>query len=297
MRIVMRIVVTGAKGKLGGFLCRDWGARHEVCALSRDEVDLCDGEALRRRLEGEEFDVLVNCAAMASPEDCEDHPEVADLVNVVAPRIMADVCAERGARMVHFSTDYVVDGREEGLKSESVGTEVEGYYERSKLAGEEAVLASHPGALVCRVSWIFGKGVPSFLETVVERARGGEGLSAVADKWSKPTSAADISMALERILMAGEVRGILHLVNEGDPVSWWDYACRVVALAREAGLLEEEPEVERGYLAEMAQLRAPRPVHTALGSDRLEGLLGSSLPHWEVAAAAHLREMAERECH
>jgi dTDP-4-dehydrorhamnose reductase len=293
----MRIVLVGAAGKLGGYLCRDWAGRHEIVAVTRAEVDLRDMEALERYLGELEFDALVNCAAMASPEGCEAEHASATLINAVAPTVMARACVAKSARLMHFSTDYVVDGEEEGLKDESAGTSEFGQYGRSKLAGERRVLDVCPEALVCRVSWIFGEGLPSFLESTVRRARAGEALEAVVDKWSKPTSAVDISRSVERFLAPEGPSGVLHLVNAGEPESWWSYACRVVRLACEVGLLEEEVPVRKMRMAEIPRLSAPRPVHTALTSRRLEGLLGETIPHWEQEARALLRRMCEGECH
>lgn len=280
----MKIVLIGAGGKLGRFLQREWEPRHEVRPLTRTEVNLRDGAALQARLEDMEFEAVVNCAALASPEACEADREEARLVNVVAPGLIASACAARGARFVHFSTDYAVDGREAGLKDEETPGNDLGIYGRTKVEGERRVLEADADALVCRVSWVFGEGIPSFLETVVGRARRGEVLEAVGDKWSKPTSARDIADSVERLLPVRDASGLLHLVNQGEPVSWWDYAVRAVELAVEAGVLSEPVEVRRKTLSEVPQLSAPRPVHTGLSSIRQEALLGTALPSWEDRA-------------
>ena len=293
----MKIVLVGAGGKLGGYLRRAWEESHQLSVLTRAEVDLRDGGSLRRELEDLDFEALVNCAAMASPEACEEDREGAVLVNALAPEVMARVCAERGARMVHFSTDYVVDGSEARLKDETAPVASLGNYGSSKLDGERRVLDACPGALVCRVSWIFGAGVPSFMEAVIRRARAGETLEAVADKWSKPTSVRDIAASVERLLGMPGASGVLHLVNGGDPVSWWDYADRVLALAARVGLVPDVGPVDRRLLSEVPQLTAPRPVHTALGSARQESLLGASLPPWELRVREEFGAWADRECH
>jgi dTDP-4-dehydrorhamnose reductase len=147
------------------------------------------------------------------------------------------------------------------------------------------------------VSWVFGEGIPSFPRSIVERALAGDELEAVDDKWSKPTSALDIAEASESLLAREGPGGVLHLVNEGGPESWWSCATKVVRLAREAGLLPEEPPVRRIGLEDLPQLGAPRPVHTALGSRRQEELLGAPLPSWEGRVAAELRAWAKGECH
>jgi dTDP-4-dehydrorhamnose reductase len=285
----MKVLLFGAAGKLGGFLHRDWMARHEVEPVTRAEVDLEDRVGLRALLEASTCDAVINCAAMASPEACEAEPGRAESVNALAPEVMATVCRERGLPFVHFSTDYVVDGRDPGLKDESAATDGGACYGRSKLAGERRVLEACPTALVCRVSWVFGEGLPSFLDSVVDRALRGEMVEAVADKWSKPTSAMDISRSVEKLIRCPEASGVLHLVSEGEPESWWSYAQKALVLARDAGVLSVVPEVRQSTLAAVPQLSAPRPRHTALRSGRLAGLLGEALPAWEDRAAEHLR--------
>ena len=144
----MEILLTGCGGRLGRALLQEWNGEHVVHGLGREELDLREPGALEGRLRGLSFDALVNCAALADVERCELDRREAKLVNAEAPGVLARACAERGARFVHFSTDYVLDGAEEGLKNEEAPVRPLNHYARTKRRGEELVLTENPDALV-----------------------------------------------------------------------------------------------------------------------------------------------------
>ncbi|NNC88254.1 MAG: NAD(P)-dependent oxidoreductase [Akkermansiaceae bacterium] len=294
----MDIVLTGSTGKLGGHFWRAWNGIHDVSTLRRDMVDFRNPEAVRRRLSEMEFDVLVNCAAMATPESCEMYPSDAHRVNAETPGVMAAICHEKGARMIHFSTDYVLDGSISGLKDEHAATNPVNHYGISKLDGERLVLDRCPTALVCRTSWVFGTAPPGFVESFLDRARRGEPLDAVNDKWSMPTAMHDVERWIAALLDRRDVSGILHLTNAGEPETWWTYGSKVLEIATELGAFPEVPRVKPATLAGTPQLSAPRPVHTAMEPHRLMVELGFPVRRWEEAARERIQELlGPGECH
>ena len=135
MMAPMEVVLTGTTGKLGGFLQRRWEGVHRVHCLTRDVADLRHPEKLRRALKEISFDALVSCAAMTSPEACEADRAGAAVVNGESPGVMAEVCREKRARLLHFSTDYVLDGSEPGLKDEQAATKPLNHYGQRKVGG------------------------------------------------------------------------------------------------------------------------------------------------------------------
>jgi len=270
-------------------LGRAWADRHRIHALRRDVVDLRHPEALRRYLEEVPFDALVNCAAMSNPEACEAYPDEAYQVNTEAPGVLAEICRERGARMVHISTDYVLDGREPGLKDEHAPAAPVNHYGMTKLEGEHRVLEHDPAAVVGRVSWVFGTTPPGFIEEFLMRAQAGEDLEAVGDKFSMPTCAEELAKIIVTLLDRREVSGLFHLTHRGKPQSWWSCGSRVLELGHELGLLEKVKEVRQVRLADVPRLSAPRPIHTAMKPARLEAALGWPVRSWEEAARERLR--------
>lgn len=289
----MEIVVTGSTGKLGGALVKHWERDHTVHALGRGELDLLQPAELARTLEGYSFDAIVNAAAMADVECCERSPKEARVVNSESPAELARICGERGARFVHFSTDYVLEGSREGLKDEQAAVAPLNEYARSKLAGENMVQEVNGDAVVGRVSWIFGTEPGGFLENFLARARNGEELEAVADKFSKPTCAREIGRIVIAILERRDLAGLFHVTHEGGPESWWSYGTQVLALAAELGLLENLKEVGRQSMAAVARLQVKRPIHTSMDPARLRDELGWRGPSWQEAARAQLGSLLE----
>lgn len=290
----MRILLTGTTGKIGGFLANYWQGEHEIAALTRAVVDLTDGTTLTDFLRNAEFDLLVNPAAVSTPEACEREPVIAEQVNIEAPTVMAKVCAEKGVPLIHFSTDYVLDGSEPGFKGEDSPTAPNNDYGRSKLAGEEAVLAHYPDALVTRVSWVFGTTGEGFLEKVFRQIQEGIALEGVADKYSMPTSAQEIASTLDLLLERKE-HGLFHLTQTAaEPVSWHRYAVEVAAAVHELGLTPEPVPVTARKMEEIPVLRTNRPVHTAMAPARV-GELGHPPRNWTEVLRERVAELARTQ--
>ncbi|MDP0489467.1 MAG: NAD(P)-dependent oxidoreductase [Verrucomicrobiota bacterium JB023] len=291
----MKLLLTGTTGKVGGYLARHWMERWTVSALTRARVDLTAGDDLRSFLREEEFDCLINPAAVSTPEACEAEPELAERVNVIAPRIMAEVCAEKGVPFIHLSTDYVLDGSQPGLKAETAPAEPTHTYGQTKLAGERAVLEAYPQALVARVSWVFASEGEAFLEKIVRLTRAGSPLEAVADKFSMPTSAPELAAALEHLL-ARQASGLIHLTqSSAEPVSWHRYAEEVVDALYSTGtaidLPAARPEVVARRMADIPVLRTNRPVHTAMKPARLTEEFGFAMRDWKTAVRERVADL------
>ena len=282
----MRIAITGTTGRVGAALARHLASNHEVIPLPRAVCDLADSASLHAALDGLECDVFINPAAITSLEACEDDPRLAMRVNSAAPGKIALWAAERGVRMIHFSTDYVFGGQQAGLRSEMEKPEPLQVYGRSKLAGERAVL-THPGNLVLRVSWVFGPEKPSFVDQIFDAALAGKPLAAVADKWALPTCTTDLAAWVESLIERG-TSGLLHACNPGEPASWHTLASVVVREMTANGLLEKCPEVAVQLLEEFPSFRAERPRHTAMDCGRLAAVLGTTLRPWAEALSEHV---------
>jgi dTDP-4-dehydrorhamnose reductase len=283
----MRVAITGTTGRLGAALVKRLGSSHEVISLPRRDCDLEDPESLNNSLANLECDVLINPAALTNLETCEDDPRLAMRVNSAAPGKIALWAAERGVRMIHYSTDYVFDGEGSIPLTEEMAPAPLSAYGRSKLAGEKAVLA-HPGNLVIRVSWVFGPDRPSFVDQIFDKALAGQPLSAVADKFSLPAFTTDLAEWTEGLLET-DASGILHACNSGEIVSWHGMAEFVVRQMTECGVLPSCPEIDELWLANMTVFRARRPRFTAMDTHRLSSILGHAPRTWQEALAEHVR--------
>ncbi len=266
----MKILVFGGTGRTGQVVCRvaeERGA--EVLAPAHAVCPLEDAEAVSEMVLGSGAELVVNCAAISGLEACGDDPLRAHLINAVAPAAMALACRHTGARFVHLSTDYVLDGRRDGLKDESAKCRPACVYAESKREGELQVQEAWAESIIARVSWICGNPAkPGFAESVVAKALAGYPLAAIADKTSLPTDAEDIARVVLALASAG-AKGVFHVCSRGEPMSWWDCARVALDEAVQGGMLPAVPEVVQQKLDEVSFFREPRPRHTAMVSTRL----------------------------
>ena len=266
----MKMLVFGGSGRTGQVVCRmAQSAGWQVCAPTHAECDLEDAAVVSRVVLHSGADAVVNCAAISGLEACADDPLCAHLVNAVAPAAMALACRHTGARFVHLSTDYVLDGRRPGLKDECTKCKPVSVYGESKREGELQVSEALSTALILRVSWVCGNPAkPSFVESILSKAWHGEPLAAIADKYSLPTHAEDIARVIMELIPT-EAHGIYHVCATGEPVSW--HACAQLALeyAAEYGALPAVPELKATRLKDAAFFREMRPPHTAMSNTKL----------------------------
>ena len=286
----LKILVLGARGRLGAALTRLYAADHEVTALGREQLDLLRLSQIRDRLSRHSFDALINAAGITSVDYCEDHPDEAHDSNAAGPEIIAKVCHERGARLLHLSTDYVFDGAGRSLCRETDPTAPLNEYGRSKLAGERLVLAACPSALVLRVSWLFGPDKDSFPDRVVKTALAEDRVTAIADKWSSPTHAGDLAGWMLPFLQEHRAAsGLLHLCNAGH-ASWQEYGQKALDLAAQLGLPLRARTVEPVSMHGFAEFKAARPPFTSLDTSRFTEITGIKPRRWEEALLAYLTE-------
>lgn len=290
-----RIVIVGAGGRLGAALMREYGRADQVVGLGRPQIDLTQTDSLRKALEPLEFDLLINCAAQTNVDRCEVETAEAFAINAEAPRVLAKVCVEKGARLLHISTDYVFDGAQSTPYTEEDAAEPISVYGQSKREGEKLVLAVDPGNLVVRVSWVFGPDRPSFIDWVIQQAREKDTVAAVADKFSTPTYTCDLAGMLRACWSQDAPEsdefpgGLLHLTNQGS-CSWQEYGQWALNCCREEGMALCAEKVDAISLAEMKQFVARRPLNTVLSTKKFERLTGQLPRPWQEAVRAYVRD-------
>ncbi|MEI8294533.1 MAG: dTDP-4-dehydrorhamnose reductase [bacterium] len=277
-----RILVLGSKGRLAGSLVHCWSGSHEMTALARPAIDVADWRSLPRQLDRMECDILMNGTGLTNVDLCESAREEARDVNAIAPGILAEWASGRGARLVHFSTDYVFDGDKSTAYDEEDVPSPLGWYGATKLEGERRVLACDSRHVVARVSWVFGEAKASFVDALIERALRQESVEAISDKFSCPTSAGDCAEWLEFFFAPSSPGGLFHLCNTG-ACSWRDYGEKALEFALDAGLPLRTTAVRAIQLADMKQFIAPRPVFSILSTHKLAATTGIKPRHWHEA--------------
>src|SRR5438105_11188018 len=194
----MKIVIIGSGGRLGAALVRAYREKFNVVHFNHAQLDLANRDQIGTTFSPLSFDLLINCAAFTNVDLCESKREEAFAINAEAPKMLAEICRHKNAKLIHFSTDYVFDGEKREPYAEIDPAKPISVYGESKRAGEENVSAVQDRNLVIRVSWVFGPDRPSFLDAIIKRAREEEEIDAVADKFSTPTYTRDLAGMLSR---------------------------------------------------------------------------------------------------
>lgn len=283
----MRLLVLGPNGQLGGDVM-DAAAAHGIVATGADRhaVDVTDREALAAFLRATPFDALLNATSYHKTDEVEANADHAMAVNAFAPALMAAVCADKGARFLHISTDYVFGG-DAARRTPLVETDPTApvnVYGLSKQYGETLIGLIGGDATVFRVASLFGvRGASgkggNFVETMIRFGREKGALKVVDDQMMSPTSTAFIAQAVLTFLRRDGAPGVYHCVNTG-VVSWADFARAIVARCGIAATVT-------GCATREWPTPARRPAYSALDNSKLAGVIGG-ITGWEDALDAYL---------
>jgi dTDP-4-dehydrorhamnose reductase len=278
----MKIVIIGSGGRLGAALLREYREKYDISGFDHAQLDLANLDDVRGKLGDMTFDVLINAAAFTNVDACESERDRAFLVNAEASGILAEICNQKDAKLIHFSTDYVFDGEKLAPYTEEDRANPISAYGESKLAGEKNVLAAEDGHLVVRVSWVFGPDRPSFIDAMIKRAQQEEKIAAISDKFSTPTYTDDIARMLPQFFDRGVAGGILHFANAGK-CSWQEYAQWALDCCRDAGIPLKAATVGAVTLKDMSGWVARRPVYSVLSTAKYRELTGTAPRAWREA--------------
>ena len=288
----MKIVIIGSGGRLGAALTRECRDKFDVVGFNHAQLDLTNFEQVREKVTALDFDVLINCAAFTNVDLCETQREQAFQINAEAPRVLAEICREKKAKLIHFSTDYVFDGEKREPYTEDDVAKPISVYGESKREGEKLVLQTQDRHLVVRVSWVFGPDRPSFVDGVIKRARENEHVEAIADKFSTPTYTRDIAQVLPQFF-ENDVSGLLHFANAGE-CSWQEYAQFSLDCCRSLGIPLKAKTVGALKLSDMKNWIARRPVYSVLSTTKYIAITGSTPRGWRDAVGDYVREFVPR---
>lgn len=285
----MRVLVTGAKGQLGGDVVASLRqAGHEAVGASRQgevSIDITDPASVARAMAEVRPAAVVNCAAWTAVDAAEGDADGAYSVNALGPRLLAAACAAAGAMLTHISTDFVFDGEAAAPIDEWSPTRPLGVYGASKLAGELEVRSLCPRHQIVRTAWLYGGDGPNFILTMLRLARERGELRVVDDQRGSPTWTGHLAPALVRLLEL-DVPGIYHLVNDGD-TTWHGLA---------AAIVEESGLDARVHAIQTLDYPTParRPAYSVLDCRAWRLLREPPLPPWRDGLRAYLAERATR---
>lgn len=291
----MKIVLLGPDGQVGWELRRALAPLGEVITLPRSEGgDLAQPAALAARLRALRPDAVVNAAAYTAVDKAESEAALAHTINADAPGAVAEVLAELGGWLLHYSTDYVFDGSGSAPRDENAPAAPLSVYGRSKLAGEEAIRASGCRHLILRTSWVHAARGGNFARTMLRLAAERDSLNVIDDQIGAPTGAdllADLAAHMLRGAIARpELAGTYHAVAAGE-VSWCGYARHVIGWARARGVdLRCTPEAVNAIPTSAYPTPAMRPLNSRLDTRKLREAFGLTPPDWRAGVERMLRE-------
>lgn len=285
----MNILLFGGSGQVGWELQRALIPLGTVIAPNRAACDLADPDAIQRCIATVAPRVVVNAAAYTAVDRAEQEPDAARCLNTIAPGVIAAACADRGALLVHYSTDYVYDGSGERPWHEDHPPAPLNVYGETKLAGDLAIQRSGCAYLIFRTSWVYSARGKNFPRTILGVAACRRTLDVVADQVGSPTGAdliADVTAhAVRAVLHAPQLAGLYHLAAAGN-ADWCAVARHVLDLAQQRGLpLQADADAVRAIASSDYKTAAPRPLNSRLDTTRLRNAFGIHLPPWQHGIA------------
>jgi dTDP-4-dehydrorhamnose reductase len=296
----MKILLLGKNGQVGWELQRALAPLGELIALDFDSpgplrADFADPESLAATVRAVAPQIIVNSAAHTAVDKAEAEPALAHAINAAAPAVLAREAGALGAWLLHYSTDYVFDGRGSEPRGEDAPTGPLNVYGRTKLEGEQAIRSSGCRHLILRTSWVYAARGGNFAKTMLRLARERDRLTVIDDQVGAPTGAellADLSAHMLRAAsLRPELAGTYHAVAAGQ-TSWFDYARFVIEFARTQGeAIRVAPEAIEPVPTSAFVTAAKRPANSRLDTRKLRETFGLELPSWQAGVERMLREI------
>jgi dTDP-4-dehydrorhamnose reductase len=298
----MKILLLGKNGQVGWELQRSLAPLGDLVALdSHSQMycgDLSNLAGFVQTVRDIRPDVIVNAAAYTAVDKAESEPVLAHVINALAPSVLAQEAKISGAWLVHFSTDYVFDGSGNQPWLENDVTGPLNVYGASKLAGEQAIMATACNHLIFRTSWVYGSHGNNFAKKMLKHSQQHDSLKVVDDQIGAPTGAdllADVTAhAICTALNQPNVSGLYHLVACGE-TSWYEYAKFVIEFARQAG---EDVKVTQTAIHPVSSgeftAAAKRPLNSRLNTSKLLKTFNLHLPDWQSGVTRMLVEVLQK---
>jgi len=269
----MKILITGAKGQLGQeFVKKLQRENKEFLALPRDKLDISNLKQVLQVFEEYKPDVVINCSAYNLVDRAEEEKEIAYKTNAIGPKNLAFACQKYNTFLIHYSTDYVFDGKKETLYTEEDIPNPLSEYAKSKYLGEVFLKEETDRYLIFRVSWVYGEGKQNFIYKLLQWAQAQDYLKIACDEFSVPTSTRTIVEITLKAINAG-LTGLYHLVNS-------DYASRYEWAKEVFRIKGIKKFIYPAYQADF-NLPAKRPRFSAMSNEKICKNLGIKIKNWK----------------
>lgn len=272
----MKILITGCNGQLGNEmqLLEKENPQHTYFNTDVAELDITDQKAIEMFVSENAIDGIVNCAAYTAVDKAEENQDLCMKLNATAPDYLAQAIEKRGGWMIQISTDYVFDGTNHKPYTEADSVCPNSTYGRTKLAGEQAVMAGCKKSMIIRTAWLYSTFGNNFVKTMIRLGKEKLELGVIFDQIGTPTYARDLAVAIFAAINQGIVPGIYHFSNEG-VISWYDFT---KAIHRIAGITTCRV---RPLHTEEYPTPANRPHYSVLDKTKIKQTYGIEIPYWE----------------
>ncbi len=285
----MKILVTGTNGQVGHALMCEL-AEHELIGLTRQDCDLTNLDQIRQVIDQHQPHLIINPAAYTKVDQAEDEPELAFKINRDAPKVMAEKAREYNIPFIHFSTDYVFDGKKDDAYKENDKTNPLGVYGKSKLAGEDAVKEINSLYYIFRTSWIYSSIGRNFYLNIQQKISEQDQFKVVNDQLGVPTSSLFIAQQIKKMIpkLLNENRGIYHLVPNG-ACTWFDFAKMILNTSKP----DQSEKKIIPVSSDLYPTRAKRPRNSCLANDKIQKAFVLKFKDWNSVFLESLKNIDE----
>lgn len=252
------------------------------------EVDITDQKTLKKFAENKEIDWIINCSAYTAVDRAEEETEKAYSINETGAGNLAEIAAEKNAKLIHISTDYVFPGTEDCELTEDDKTGPVSIYGKSKLAGENLIKEVWEKHYIIRTAWLYGEYGANFVNTMLRLMEDKEEINVVNDQIGSPSWAADLADVVIKFMKNDKVPfGVYHFSNKGR-FSWFEFAQKIYNKGKSLGKLKSDCRV-LPVSSDKFPTKAKRPAFSLLSKKKIERELGFSVPDWEQSLEKYLK--------
>ena len=290
----MFVLVTGASGQLGKSLNRfveNNILNHQFVFATREQLDLSNFKNVRRFIEKNQFNIIINCAAYTAVDNAETEKEQANLVNHLSVKNIAEVARDNYIKLIHISTDYVFDGSKLASYDETDNTSPLNVYGKTKLDGENAILSiMELNAIIIRASWVYSEHGNNFVNTILILSQKKDKLNIVSDQIGSPTNAKDLAGAIVSIINNKKFyetdtpSEVFHYSNDGE-CSWYDFAKEIVSLSGTKCIIS--PIDSKDY-----PQKALRPKYVLMDKRKIQDYFGLEIHFWADSLKSCIKDLS-----